>query len=85
MRGLVCPSMPVRIVRARRLADTSARPLISSIGARRRDVSVGVWLAVGAGVGAALGAATHNMAVWLVVGVALGVVIDIVVRKKRPK
>ena len=46
---------------------------------------MGVWLAVGAGIGVALGAATHNMGVWLAVGVAVGAVIDVVVRRGRPK
>ncbi len=60
-------------------------PLTFTVRAHWKDMNVGVWLAVGAGVGAALGAATHHIAVWLAVGVALGAVIDIVVRKRRPK
>jgi hypothetical protein len=37
--------------------------------------SVGVWLALGAGIGTAIGAATQNTGVWLALGAGIGVAI----------
>ncbi len=42
---------------------------------RDRQETLGIWIAIGAGVGVALGLAMDNLALWLAVGVGIGLAI----------
>jgi hypothetical protein len=42
---------------------------------RDRQQTLGIWIAIGAGLGVALGLAMDNFALWLAVGVGVGLAI----------
>jgi hypothetical protein len=42
---------------------------------RDKQQTLGIWIALGAGVGVALGLAMNNLALWLAVGVGIGLAI----------
>jgi len=42
---------------------------------RDRRQTLGMWIAIGAGVGVALGVAMDNLALWLAIGVGIGLAI----------
>jgi hypothetical protein len=42
---------------------------------RDKQQTLGIWIALGAGVGVALGLAMNNLAPWLAVGVGIGLAI----------
>jgi hypothetical protein len=64
--------------RPHRSEDRAARcpALTEEIGSMRdKQQTLGIWIALGAGVGVALGLAMNNLALWLAVGVGIGLAI----------
>ncbi len=43
----------------------------------RKYNSIGIWIALGAGMGAALGAAMNNMGVWVAIGTGIGLALGL--------